>query len=89
MGPGQGVFGVVSGFFHRLHLPFCVSINVPDDRSFGLNHYGTSYTTGERLDRATASPVEYAFGRTKRVYEKDGKLIGTKGENGHPYDGGL
>ncbi|RSH90093.1 hypothetical protein EHS25_001426 [Saitozyma podzolica] len=53
---------------------------------FGLNHYGTSYTTGERLDRATASPVEYAFGRTKRVYEKDGKLIGTKGENGHPYD---
>lgn len=31
--------------------------------------------------------MEYAFGRTKRVYEKEGKLIGTKGENGHPYDG--
>lgn len=51
---------------------------------FGLNHYGTSYTTGRRPPKD--APVRaVAFGAAERVFEKDGKLIGVKGENGHPY----
>lgn len=55
--------------------------------SFGLNHYGTSYAAGPRLDAAKANPLEYAFGLYDRILEKDGKVIGNKGQNGHPYDG--
>lgn len=54
--------------------------------SFGLNHYGSSYTTGRRCP-PDAAPIALAFGATERVFEKDGKVIGVKGENGHPYTG--
>jgi hypothetical protein len=55
--------------------------------SFGLNHYGTAYTTGKRFERAKADPFTIGFGYYERVHEKDGKVIGNKGQNGHPYDG--
>lgn len=52
-----------------------------------MNHYGTSYATGKKLDKSTAALFEVGFGGYERVYEKDGKVIGNKGQNGHPYDG--
>jgi beta-glucosidase len=56
-------------------------------RSFGINHYGTSYTTGKRLARDDVVPFRIGFGHYEMVYEKDGKPIGVKGHNGHPYNG--
>ena len=55
--------------------------------SFGLNHYGTSYATGKRASQAEAEPFRIGFGSYETVYEKDGKVIGLKGHNGHPYTG--
>lgn len=31
--------------------------------------------------------LNFSFGMTEKVYEKDGKVIGVRGENGHPYGG--
>lgn len=55
-------------------------------RSFGQNHYGTLWTTGKRAAVATASHFGVVFGLSERVPEKDGKIIGNMGHNGHPYD---
>ena len=57
-----------------------------DGGSFGQNHYGTMWTTGKRAAVATASHFGVVFGLSERVPEKDGKIIGNKGHNGHPYD---
>jgi beta-glucosidase len=53
--------------------------------SFGLNHYGTSYATGRAVQSGDSRAL--SFGPSERVYERDGKLIGNRGENGHPHDG--
>lgn len=52
---------------------------------FGWNHYGTQLASGKRLE--TDNPRLVSFGSIERVFEKDGVLIGNKGEAGHPYDG--
>lgn len=59
------------------------------ETSFGLNTYGTKYATGKRYkDIESATPVGWFFGRVELVErDKEGKLIGVKGENGHPYAG--
>lgn len=44
------------------------------------------WTTGKRAAVATASHFGVVFGLSERVPEKDGKIIGNKGHNGHPYD---
>lgn len=51
-----------------------------------MNHYSTSWATGKTQDAGNASPVQLAFGLQERITERDGKPIGNKGENGHPYD---
>nr|XP_019049571.1 hypothetical protein I302_03360 [Kwoniella bestiolae CBS 10118]OCF28501.1 hypothetical protein I302_03360 [Kwoniella bestiolae CBS 10118] len=51
---------------------------------FGWNHYGTQYASGKRLE--TDNPRLVSFGSIERVFEKDGVVIGNKGEAGHPYD---
>ncbi|WWC58901.1 uncharacterized protein I303_101446 [Kwoniella dejecticola CBS 10117] len=51
---------------------------------FGWNHYGSQYASGKRLE--TDNPRLVSFGSIERVFEKDGKVIGNKGEAGHPYD---
>jgi hypothetical protein len=53
--------------------------------SFGLNHYGTAWATGSKI--VDDKPGALTFGSYERVYEKDGQVIGNRGENGHPYDG--
>lgn len=52
---------------------------------FGWNHYGTQLASGKRLE--TDNPRLVSFGSVERVFERDGKPIGNKGEAGHPYDG--
>lgn len=53
--------------------------------SFGLNHYGTSWATGRPKNGSETHAL--TFGDCERVSEKDGKAIGNRGYNGHPYDG--
>jgi hypothetical protein len=52
---------------------------------FGWNHYGTQLASGKRLE--TDNPRLVSFGSVERIFERDGKPIGNKGEAGHPYDG--
>lgn len=52
---------------------------------FGWNHYGTSLASGKRIE--TNDPRLVSFGSIERVFERDGKVIGNKGDGGHPYDG--
>ncbi|KAK4684015.1 hypothetical protein P7C73_g6191, partial [Tremellales sp. Uapishka_1] len=52
---------------------------------FGLNSYGTSYATG-RVIQPETDPGKISFGLHEKVTEKDGKPIGNRGHNGHPYD---
>jgi hypothetical protein len=46
---------------------------------------GSSDFFGKRLE--TDNPRLVSFGSVERVFERDGKPIGNKGEAGHPYDG--
>lgn len=57
--------------------------------SFGLNTYGTAYTTGKRYSSPTdGGPMGWFMGRVELVHkDKDGKAIGVRGENGHPHCG--
>ncbi|WWD18288.1 hypothetical protein CI109_102738 [Kwoniella shandongensis] len=52
----------------------------------GLNHYGTSWVTGEQWTLGEAPRMESCSGRVKRVFVKDGVVIGNRGNNGHPHD---
>jgi beta-glucosidase len=54
------------------------------DLSFGVNHYSTRWATGKVLD--SADPYIACFGNVEHVTERDGKPIGTRGHNGHPYN---
>ncbi|KAG9029116.1 hypothetical protein FRB95_005659 [Tulasnella sp. JGI-2019a] len=52
---------------------------------FGLNHYRARYSTGKFL--SSPNTLELFFGRAEQVTEDlQGKLIGRKGHNGHPYN---
>lgn len=51
-----------------------------------MNHYSTGYATGEVQAYEKASPFERGMCLQVVVKEKDGKLIGRRGEGGHPYD---
>jgi beta-glucosidase/6-phospho-beta-glucosidase/beta-galactosidase len=52
--------------------------------SFGLNHYSTRYTTGKLLEQP--SVFDAFFGGVENVFEDtEGKPIGHRGHNGHPY----
>jgi beta-glucosidase len=51
---------------------------------FGLNHYSTSYTTGELIPYESANGVERCFGLVRTTLEKDGVPIGPTGQNNHP-----
>jgi hypothetical protein len=61
----------------RLHIPV----------SFGLNTYGTGYATGKMYPKGEGNLFQILFGDIERVFEKDGKPIGLRGHNGHPYTG--
>lgn len=54
--------------------------------SFGLNHYSTSWATGEIYDFATADVFGRSFGLAATTREVDGKSIGHRGHNGQPCD---
>lgn len=86
----QGLLGLVSTICNLLlslgrRKEDTVTDTAP--RSFGLNHYGSSYATGVRLAAEDADPFSNSAGRYEKVFEKDGKVIGNKGHNGHPYNG--
>jgi len=51
--------------------------------SFGLNHYSTRLATGKLLSSPSAG--DEIFGGIEYVTERDGKPIGHRGHNGHPY----
>lgn len=55
-------------------------------RSFSINSYGTMYATGEPLTPENDQGWQTAEGVVK-TWEKDGKPIGKRGENGHPHIG--
>ncbi|KAJ9092194.1 hypothetical protein QFC21_006940 [Naganishia friedmannii] len=64
--------------------------------SFGLNHYGTKYATGKKLDANKAydsdatvqDKVAFFFAGNVELTAigKDGKVIGNRGFNDHPLD---
>ncbi|ORX36246.1 beta-glucosidase 1A [Kockovaella imperatae] len=51
---------------------------------FGLNHYSTKWATG-KPGKENPNAFEVLFGNVEQVTEKDGKPIGFKGHNGHPF----
>lgn len=55
--------------------------------SFGLNHYGTKWATGKIELKGQVSGFQFFGAGVEQVAEKDGKLIGRKGHNGHPHTG--
>ncbi|WOO79093.1 Beta-glucosidase 1B [Vanrija pseudolonga] len=62
-------------------------INEAGSDFFGLNHYSTAYATGKWLKPEEATVLQRAEGLQERVKEdKNGKVIGNRGQYGHPYD---
>ena len=59
--------------------------------SFGINAYGTAWATGKPWDMFGKTPEhEWSMygGGIHRVFEdKQGRPIGKRGKNGHPYIG--
>lgn len=54
--------------------------------SFSINHYGTAYATGKQLERDTGVSW-WGLDDIEKTFYKNGKLIGRRGENGHPHTG--
>lgn len=54
--------------------------------SFSINHYGTMYATGKPFKAEDAMGWQ-TMEEVNKSWEKDGKLIGKRGENGHPHMG--
>lgn len=54
------------------------------DTSFGVNHYSTRWATGKVSD--SKDPFIVCFGGVEHVTERNGKAIGKRGHNGHPYN---
>ncbi|TXT11194.1 hypothetical protein VHUM_01945 [Vanrija humicola] len=54
--------------------------------NFGINHYSTSYATGKWFDYETADKWKRTRGLQERVKERNGEVIGNRGQDGHPYD---
>jgi hypothetical protein len=66
----------------------------PPPYSFGLNHYGTMYATGKQAEFVDFEDGvlgwDLLMGRVeKTAIGPDGKVLGVKGEHGHPYTGEL
>ncbi|KAK7211595.1 hypothetical protein V2G26_018773 [Clonostachys chloroleuca] len=51
---------------------------------FSINHYGTMYATGKPFKAEDAMGWQ-TMEEVNKSWEKDGKLIGKRGENGHPH----
>jgi hypothetical protein len=80
MGPDQG-------FFRIVRVRALQTEGSQLTLSFGLNHYGAKYTTGKRLNVGDVVPFRIGFGSYEQTFEKDGKAIGVRGHNEHPYIG--
>ena len=56
--------------------------------SFSINHYGTMYATGKPYTEADSIGWQ-TMDEVNKTWVKEGKLIGKRGENGHPHNGRL
>ncbi|KEZ46413.1 Cyanidin 3-O-glucoside 5-O-glucosyltransferase (acyl-glucose) [Scedosporium apiospermum] len=54
---------------------------------FSINHYGTMYATGKPYTEADSIGWQ-TMDEVNKTWVKEGKLIGKRGENGHPHNVG-